>query len=278
MPGRTTVVIAHRLSTVRNADLIVVLDHGRVAEQGRHDELVGADGLYAKLLSAQQAQESTVSALQQGANDAADKSSVSAAASVDVGSLRVNVDQSAVEISVAASSDIVKLPSPKAASSPSSPKASASPTSASASASAAADSALSPKLDPEDEKAAIQKQIDELPEVPLARVMAFSTDDWPWFVLGFIGATCHGVVFPIFSQIFSEMVAVFYGMRTIVCSLSLVLACLHIFHFPDSRMSSHFVWHCVFVCPRDFILFRAAFVLLRCVTSVHCLLCIAYVY
>ena len=222
MPGRTTVVIAHRLSTVRNADLIVVLDHGRVAEQGRHDELVGADGLYAKLLSAQQAQESTVSALQQGANDAAaagaavsaaaDKSSVSsAAASVDVGSLRVNVDQSAVEISVAASSDIAKLPSPKASASPSSPKAASSTSPASASA-AAADSALSPKLDPEDEKAAIQKQIDELPEVPLARVMAFSTDDWPWFVLGFIGATCHGVVFPIFSQIFSEMVAVFYGM------------------------------------------------------------------
>jgi len=47
--GRTTVVIAHRLSTVRNADRIYVLQHGRLAEQGRHEELLELDGLYASL-------------------------------------------------------------------------------------------------------------------------------------------------------------------------------------------------------------------------------------
>ena len=53
MVGHTTLVIAHRLATVLKADRIVVMDEGRVVEEGTHHELVARNGLYARLASLQ---------------------------------------------------------------------------------------------------------------------------------------------------------------------------------------------------------------------------------
>jgi ABC-type multidrug transport system fused ATPase/permease subunit len=53
MRGRTVLLIAHRLATVRNADRIVVIHEGRIAEVGRHDELLGRDGIYRRLYGLQ---------------------------------------------------------------------------------------------------------------------------------------------------------------------------------------------------------------------------------
>ena len=53
MEGRTSIVIAHRLSTVRSADLILVVDRGRIVQRGRHDDLLAEGGLYAELYRTQ---------------------------------------------------------------------------------------------------------------------------------------------------------------------------------------------------------------------------------
>ena len=56
MAGRTSFVVAHRLSTIRNADCILVMRDGQIIERGTHDELLASGGFYAELYRSQFAQ------------------------------------------------------------------------------------------------------------------------------------------------------------------------------------------------------------------------------
>jgi ABC-type multidrug transport system fused ATPase/permease subunit len=53
MQGRTSFIVAHRLSTIKNADLILVMQDGNIVERGTHDTLLAENGLYAKLYYSQ---------------------------------------------------------------------------------------------------------------------------------------------------------------------------------------------------------------------------------
>ena len=57
MSGRTCFIVAHRLSTIKNADMILVMRDGNIVEQGNHDELIAKNGFYAGLYNSQFANE-----------------------------------------------------------------------------------------------------------------------------------------------------------------------------------------------------------------------------
>jgi subfamily B ATP-binding cassette protein MsbA len=56
MKDRTSIIIAHRLSTIKHADEIIVLYEGKIAERGKHDELLKQNGIYSRLVHLQQMQ------------------------------------------------------------------------------------------------------------------------------------------------------------------------------------------------------------------------------
>lgn len=65
MEGRTTFIIAQRLLTLKSADYILVLDHGRIVERGKHDALLAQDGLYREIYDLQLKDQEAFVALQQ---------------------------------------------------------------------------------------------------------------------------------------------------------------------------------------------------------------------
>jgi ABC-type multidrug transport system ATPase subunit len=69
MQGRTTLIIAHRFSTIRHANKIIVLEQGNIAESGTHDELLKQDGIYSRLYHMQTTARSSNDEREEGESD-----------------------------------------------------------------------------------------------------------------------------------------------------------------------------------------------------------------
>jgi ABC-type multidrug transport system fused ATPase/permease subunit len=192
MPGKTAIVIAHRLSTIRHADIIMVMDAGQVVEQGKHDELMTLNGIYAKLVMAQMkgplgeqlpSHVLTANPLSRD-TDTAPAALAAAAPTVVINVDRATTGEAEMKGNTESTSVDVRSHSDKVKDQAELEKA---------------------RID-----AMIQKAAEEAPEVPLSRVLSLSKDDWGWIAVGMVGSACSGTIFPAFSQIFSNMMASFY--------------------------------------------------------------------
>eukprot|EP00742_Colponemidia_sp_Colp-10_P003632 GILJ01003866.1.p1 GENE.GILJ01003866.1~~GILJ01003866.1.p1 ORF type:complete len:1310 (-),score=238.99 GILJ01003866.1:288-4217(-) len=185
MTNRTTLVVAHRLSTIRNADKIVVLDKGVKVEEGTHDMLFALNGHYTGLVRLQQQQQqeeektrrsSTVG----GEGDAAEEE-------VDDENVGAKFEEAARQ---RAASENLPV--------------------------ASAASASNMFTDEEAKKKAKEllekKKMEELKreKMPLARVLSYVKGDGGWLLVAVIAAVVNGAIFPMYSIVLSEMLSVFY--------------------------------------------------------------------
>eukprot|EP01132_Coremiostelium_polycephalum_P006617 gene6617-8188_t len=169
MRGRTTIVIAHRLTTIRDADSIAVVRAGQVVEKGTHSELLEMNGVYTSLVNRQQSKEKKdKKALGKKKEDSTSPSTTSPTidptkaddTGSDVGSS--SIDQSDSEMEEENKKKMKKLE---------------------------------------------KKEMNG--KVSMRRIFKFNEKDWPLFISGIIGAIINGALMPIFSILFSEIVKVF---------------------------------------------------------------------
>eukprot|EP01116_Phalansterium_solitarium_P018479 TRINITY_DN489_c0_g5_i3.p1 TRINITY_DN489_c0_g5~~TRINITY_DN489_c0_g5_i3.p1 ORF type:complete len:834 (+),score=296.91 TRINITY_DN489_c0_g5_i3:121-2622(+) len=177
MKGRTTVVIAHRLSTVRHADQILVISGGKVAEKGTHDELIALNGIYTELVTLQSGPLAAAGGHAHGGHKkhrtatASPKKSASAKAAVD------DVEAGDDDVVV-----VVETPADEEE------------------AAGCCGKTKKPK------KANDKK----LADVPMARLFALNRPETHFIVIGVMGSLINAVINPAFALVFSEIVTMFY--------------------------------------------------------------------
>ncbi|KAJ3111272.1 tRNA N6-adenosine threonylcarbamoyltransferase [Phlyctochytrium bullatum] len=241
----TTIVIAHRLSTVKNADMIVVMDRGSIVETGTHGHLLAKNGSYAALVAAQQVEEASsgsetatatlqeTSAADSDSNTESKPSSPTTTTSISIPEPKralskgeksvMDGTKPLVRLDAAKSNalgttqekieaiEMTTLLSPKDGNAylyekPAAPPVPPSDTPADVDVSQRKNIAIKRLLN--------QKKKDEEAatlkvKLPLRRLLALSAPDWPFLLAATFFGACNGVAFPSFSLIFTEFLNVF---------------------------------------------------------------------
>ncbi|XP_006788573.1 bile salt export pump [Neolamprologus brichardi] len=180
--GRTTISIAHRLSTIRNADVIIGFEHGQAVERGTHSELLGKQGVYFTLVTLQsQGQTNTTSDV---ISEAPEEDFDLKAGGFSRGSRRSSKRISLRLRSLSQlSNDFV-------------------PDALSGSLKIATDT----NITSENQQNDVEEHVEP---APVARILKYNQQEWPYMLLGSLGAAVNGSVNPIYAILFSQILGTF---------------------------------------------------------------------
>ncbi|KAL7867292.1 hypothetical protein AOLI_G00151060 [Acnodon oligacanthus] len=191
--GRTTISIAHRLSTVKNADIIVGFEHGRAVERGKHDELLDRKGVYFTLVTLQSQGDKALNqkAQQMAENAAGDPDSQKSLSRA--GSYRASFRASIHQRSRSQLSNVI-------------PESSV-PIAGELGPRSYSESYVSQETKG---KSVLPEEEEEMVEpAPVARILKYNAPEWPYMFFGSIGAAVNGGVNPVYSLLFSQILATF---------------------------------------------------------------------
>uniref|UniRef100_H2YAP6 Uncharacterized protein n=1 Tax=Ciona savignyi TaxID=51511 RepID=H2YAP6_CIOSA len=185
--GRTTVIVAHRLSTIRNADIIIGVEHGRAVERGTHEELMRNNGVYFTLVTLQVSDCSlclnVVTELLKSGPETALEHVTDFTHGHHRRSLRRSLRNRTQ--SQMSGSDMTPI---GIASSPTTVK----------------KYKISSTKQPDD-----SSDSDEIEPAPLKRIMKLNSTEWPYILWGTIGSAINGAIQPVFAILFSGLLGVF---------------------------------------------------------------------
>ncbi|KAK7047498.1 tRNA N6-adenosine threonylcarbamoyltransferase, partial [Halocaridina rubra] len=175
--GRTTIIVAHRLSTIRTADKIVVFDKGQIEEEGTHDELMKLQGLYHKLVTAQINPLGLAEQKDDQENEWSDEIE-------DVVSVAELSQEIVEDISYKSPATLGRSPSIRHST---------------------LRRRTSSVKSTKSAKSVIKEKDEEYEIVPISRILRLNSPEWPLIVLGVIAAAIQGTSMPIYAILFGEV-------------------------------------------------------------------------